>query len=192
MAFNNQEIELKLPLTKSQHQRIRKKLQKIAKFVKFSRHSDDYYTPTQNSFLKHKYPYEWLTLRRRDGKVILNYKHWYPEGKKYTTHCDEYQTEVSVGSQLEKILKALRFKKIVTVEKKREIFTYNDIFEIGLDEVKDLGYFIEVECMKDLGGVKRSWEEIVKFTHNLGLKRTKTIPGGYGLMLISKKGLLKR
>lgn len=190
MAHNNQEIELKLPLTKSEFQAAMRKLAKIAKFVKFSRHVDDYLTPIKKSFLDVKYPYEWLTIRKRDGKVIFNYKHWYPENTKYTTHCDEYETEVQDSAQLERILKALNFKKFVTVAKKRHIYNYHDSLEIALDEVKDLGFFIEVETIKDFGTVKKAQEEILNFTKSIGLKRTKTVPGGYGAELLRRKGLL--
>ena len=57
----------------------------------------------------------------------MNYKHWYPENTKYTTHCDEYEAEVINSKQLENILKALDFSKIVTVEKKRNVFLYQNI-----------------------------------------------------------------
>ncbi len=192
MAYNSQEIELKLPLSKKQYLEIKSKLHKIAKFVKFSHHIDDYFTPTYKSFLDEKNPYEWLTVRKRDGITILNYKHWYPEGAKYTTHCDEYETEVASSEQLWRILKALKFKKFVTVEKKREVFLYKNSLEIALDEVKSLGYFIEVETIRDLGGVEKSRNEMLKFTKKLGLTRTKTVPGGYAFALLKKKGLVKR
>src|SRR3989344_3866425 len=107
MASNNQEIELKLPLSKKKCQDIKRKLQKIAKFVKLSQHKDQYFTPIYSSFFEPKYPYEWLSLRQRDDKSILNYKHWYPEGAKHTTHCDEYQTEISDAQQIVRILNAL-------------------------------------------------------------------------------------
>lgn len=190
MAHNNVEVEIKLPLSKQQFLKIKKKLEKIAKFVKSSHHEDDYYTPSDRSFLEPKYPYEWLTIRNRDGAVKFNYKHWYPEGVKYTTHCDEYEVGVGDGNLLAKILKALRFKKFISVEKKRLVFNYKGKLEVALDEVKNLGYFIEVEAMDDLGGPNNTHKELVKFTKSLGLTGTKTVPGGYAAELMRRKGLL--
>jgi len=191
MAYNNQEIELKLPLTKVQHQRTKDKLTRIAKFVNFSHHVDDYFTPLRNSFLEAKYPFRWLTIRKRDGKTLLNYKHWYPENTKYTTHCDEYETEVSSSDQIENILRSLGFKKFITVEKKRSVFSFKDELEISLDEVKKLGYFIEIEVVKDFGNLDRARSNILSFSRRLGFKRTRTVPGGYAAELMRKKGVLK-
>lgn len=109
---------------------------------------------------------------------------------KYTTHCDEYETQVQDSDKLKKILKALNFKKIITVEKRRSLFLYQNSLEIALDEVRDLGFYIEVETIKDFGNVEEARREILKFTKSLGLKRTKTVPGGYAAELLRKKGLL--
>mgnify|MGYP001563097951 CR=1 FL=1 len=190
MAHNDQEIEIKLRLSYKEYKRIKEELKKITKFVKFSHHIDEYFTPRHKSFLQPKYPYEWLTLRHRDDKVLLNYKHWYPENTPNTTHCDEYETQVLDGKQLKSILRALNFKKFVTVEKKRATYVYKDGLEIALDEVKDLGYFIEIETIKDFGDLKKARVAIFKFARKLGLYKTTTIPGGYGAELMRKKGLL--
>lgn len=189
MAFNYQEIELKLPLTKLQFQSILKRLNKDAKPLGGSNHKDHYFTPKRESFLKAKYPYEWLTVRERDGKILLNYKHWYPVNTKYTTHCDEYETIVANAEQAIKILEALNFEQFIVVEKVRNTFNFQAKFEIAMDRVKGLGYFIEVETIKDFGSVEKARDEILQFTKSLGLSRTKTVPGGYAAALMRKKGI---
>ena len=189
MAYNNQEIEIKLAISRKKFREISKSVQKTAKFIKSSNHLDDYYTPIRDSFLEPKHPFEWLTIRYRDGKTLINYKHWYPENTKYTTHCDEYEVEVGDKLQAEKILEALKFRKIVSVKKKRSVFLYEDSLEIALDEVENLGFFIEVEATKDFGSVEKAREKILDFTRSLGLKRTKTVPGGYAAALMRKKNI---
>lgn len=186
MAYKDQEIEIKLQITKKEFDKINHSLRKLAEYIKFSQQVDDYYTPSRNSFLKPKYPYEWLAIRFRDNKVLLNYKHWYPEGHKYTTHCDEYETEILDSNQAEKILKALNFEKIVSVKKKRKVFLYEDNLEISLDDVENLGYFIEVETTKDFGSLKKAYKKILEFTNKMGLRGSKTVPGGYALTLLKK------
>jgi adenylate cyclase class 2 len=187
MAHNNVEVEIKIKLTKSKFEKIKQKLVKIAKLVKTSHHVDEYYNPIYKSFLKPKNPFEWLTIRERDGKVKLNYKHWYPEGAKNTTHCDEYETEVTDIVQMQKILKALHFENFVTVDKKRVTYEYKNELEIALDEVKKLGYFIEVESINNTGGVKKAHEKLLEFLQKeLGIIETKTVPGGYGAEMMRK------
>ena len=187
MAYNNQEIELKLTLSKDEFQEINKKLRRTLKFIKSSCHVDDYYDSSKNSFLSKKYPYEWLIIRHRDGLTSINYKHWYPENTKYTTHCDEYEVKVDDKRQAEKILNALSYTKFISVRKKRSVFLTNDGLEIALDEVKGLGFFIEVETLKDYKSVAEAREAILEFTRSLGLKGTKTLPGGYAAALMRKK-----
>src|SRR3990167_1865478 len=133
MAHDNVEVEIKIPLSKKEFLRVKRQLVKIAKFVKTSTQKDTYFTPLHKSFLKVRYPYEWLSVRERSGKVILNYKHWYPPGAKFTEYADEYETEVKDSEQIEKILKAVRFTKAVTVEKQRLVYEFKGKFEIALD-----------------------------------------------------------
>ena len=188
MAHNNIEVEIKIKLTKTKFEKIKGKLPKIAKIGKTSHHIDSYYNPIYKSFLKPKYPYEWLTIRVRDGAVKLNYKHWHPEGSKNTTHCDELETEIADKLQMEKILKALHFDNFVTIDKKRITYIYKNELEIALDQVKGLGYFIEVESIKNTGGVKKAHEKLLEFLRKeLDIKETKTIPGGYASEMMRKR-----
>lgn len=191
MAHDNIEVEIKVALTKVKFDSIKKQIKKISKFVKSSHHIDHYYNSKHLDFLKPKYPYRWLTIRERDGRIILNYKHWYPEGVKYTTHCDEYETEIGNIKQLDKILEALDIEKFVVIDKKRETYVFKNKIEIALDQVKRLGYFIEAESLKNLGGVEKTHKELVKFMNSLGITNTKTVPGGYGAAMLRKKGLMK-
>ena len=191
MAYDDIEVEVKVHLTKKKFDEVEKKLKKIAKFIKTSSQIDDYYSPAHRNFAKPKYPYEWLSVRKRDAGFKINYKHWYPEGIKETTHCDEFETGVEDVSKLEKILKALDIKKIVTVNKTRRVYLYKNEIEIAMDTVKDLGYFIEAEAMKDMGGVKKTREYLIKFLNSFGILKMETIPGGYASGMMRKKGLVK-
>ena len=191
MAHNDVEVEIKVKLTKKKFESVEKLVKKTSKFVKSSHHIDDYYLPKQKSFLKPKYPYEWLTIRLRDGKTLLNYKHWYPEGIKDTTHCDEYETEVLDSKSLHKLLTALNFEKFITVEKQRRVYIYKNNIEIAFDGVKGLGNFLEVESLKNFGGVKKTHQKLVEHLNHLGIKDTSTIPGGYASEIMRKRGLLK-
>lgn len=190
MAKDSTEIEIKTSLSEKDFDRIKKFLMRTSKFVKTSHQLDTYYSPVRKSFLKPKYPYEWLSIRERDGKVIFNYKHWYPEGARNTTHCDEYQTLVKDKDQLEKVLFALKFEKLVSVEKTRLIFKKGDL-EIALDDVKGLGFFIEIESSRNLGGFGKTRKRILDFAKALRINTNIVIPGGYAAEMMRRKGLMK-
>jgi len=190
MAKDNKEIEVKTPVSKKLFIRIRKYLERNAKFIKTSIQKDSYYSPKGKQFLRPKYPYEWLSVRERNGKVKINYKHWYPEGLSETTHCDEYETEISDIKELKLILGALKFEKLVSVNKIRLTFEYSDM-EIALDEVENLGYFIEIESLNNEGGVKKTRRKLLDYARFLGVKKYINISGGYAAELMRRKKLMK-
>ncbi len=190
MAANNTEIEIKLPLSAEAFLALKEKLNSKAKFVKESHQIDDYYTPVHRNFVGGKLPFEWLSIRKRGGKTILNYKHFYPENEWITTHCDEYETEVQSAEQVEKILSALNFSKVCIVEKTRQVFVSSD-FEIALDEVKDLGYFVEIEAMKDFGSVEETRKLLFDFAHSLGIDTSSPDARGYAYLMCIKNGMIR-
>ena len=191
MSNNNIEIEIKIPLDEKTFFKVKEKLEKIAKFVKNSHQIDEYLTPAHRNFLEPEFPFEWLSIRKRDDKVVLNYKHYYPENVEITTHCDEFETEIKNLDQLEKIFSVLNFKKLVTVEKEREVYVYNDEFEIALDKVKELGHFMEIEAIKFFGSVEATREKLFEFAKNLGIDISKTDKRGYPYLLMKKRKLVK-
>jgi len=191
MSNNNIEIEIKIPLDEKSFFKVKEKLEKIAKFVKNSHQIDEYFTPAHRNFLEPEFPFEWLSIRKRDDKVVLNYKHYYPENVEITTHCDEFETEIKNLDQLEKIFSVLNFKKLVTVEKEREVYVYNDEFEIALDIVKELGHFMEIEAIKFFGSVEATREKLFEFAKNLGIDISKTDKRGYPYLLMKKRKLVK-
>jgi predicted adenylyl cyclase CyaB len=191
MASDGVEIEIKIPLDDKLFSAVRGKLQRIAKPVRKSSQTDDYFTPAHRNFVQPEFPYEWLSVRRRGGKSILNYKHFHPENVETATHCDEFESAIESPEHLEKILSALNLKKLVTVEKEREVFVYNDELEIALDSVKELGHFIEIEAMKDMGTVHETRDKLFQFAKNLGIDVSNADKRGYPFLLMKKKGLIR-
>ena len=191
MANNDIEIEIKVPLDKDEFFVVKEKLEKIAKFVKDSSQRDAYFTPVHRNFVEPAYPFEWLSIRKRAGKCIINYKHFYPENVETFTHCDEFETEIPKAEQLEKIFLALNLRTLVTVEKQRKTYLYSDEFEIALDTVKELGHFIEIEAIKDFGSVEETRKKLFEFAKALEIDISKTDKRGYPYLLMAKKGLIK-
>lgn len=191
MAHDNMEIEIVVQLDREMFSEVRGKVKGICKFVKTSKQVDEYLTPKHKNFVEPKYPFEWLSIRERGEKVILNYKHFYPEHEEEQTHGDEFETEVKNIGHLRKIFEALEFKKLVTVEKERENYTYRDEFDIALDNVKGLGTFIEIEAIKDFGGIKATRKKVFEFAESLGIDVEKRNNRGYAYLLMQKEGLVK-
>lgn len=190
MTHNNQEIEIKIPLGKKQFLSVRRKIKKIAKFIKKTSQEDTYYTPAHKNFVKPKYPFEWLSIRKRGDNIELNYKHYYPEHAETHTHCDEYETKLGHEDQVEKIFKALNIKKLVTVNKIRETYNYKNELEIALDQVRELGYFIEIESLKSFGYIQKTRERLFDFAKSLKIDIKIMDKRGYPYLLINKKGLM--
>ncbi len=191
MAENNQEIELKFKLDKEEFLKIKEKISKIAKFVKSVDQKDEYISPSHRNFLAPKYPYEWLSIRERGNKTILNYKHFYPEEVEVHTHCDELEFEAENAEQLKQLFSALNFKTNVVIEKQREVYNYNDEFEIALDTVKELGCFIEIEALKHQETVEKTREKLFEFAKSLGIDISASDKRGYPYIMMKLKELIK-
>ena len=149
MAHKDTEVEIKIPVDEKTFSMAREALLKIATPKGTSKQSDRYFMPSHRNFLELRFPSEWLSIRRRADKTFLTYKHWHPHNSENQTHCDEFETVLNNPEQLERILSVLNFRELGSVEKTRELFVYNNEFEIALDLVKDLGRFIEIEALKD-------------------------------------------
>jgi adenylate cyclase class 2 len=85
------------------------------------------------------------------------------------------------------ILSSLGFFPVATVSKKRKNFRLGD-FYISLDEVRDLGHFIEVEIgVKDSRNFHEKVESIFRFMGKLGIARKSSIRKSYLEMILEKK-----
>lgn len=110
---------------------------------------DTYFVPAHRDFLSVKYPFEWLRIRESPNGASINYKHFYPEDSEVTDYCDEFETKVESPVVLKKILQSLDFKEAVKVEKVRSTWVFENV-EVAIDEVKNIGSFIELEAMVHL------------------------------------------
>lgn len=70
---------------------------------------------------------------------------------------------------LKKIFKVLGLEEIAYVDKIRRIYKYKDKYEISLDIVKELGYFVEIEIKKYNKDLSLEYDELLKVAKNFGL-----------------------
>jgi adenylate cyclase class 2 len=189
--MENIEIEIKIAIDNETFNTCKSYLSKHAKFISSIKEVDQYFNSSKKSFLAPSYPYEWLRLRKKNSHVILNYKHWYPVNSPISTHCAELEAEVSDYDSLMRIFKAVGIRSLITVEKAREKYLYNNDFEISLDHVQELGYFIEIEFVGNKSSISDAQMEITKLAMKLNLDLSKKDNRGYPYLLLEKRNLLK-
>lgn len=146
---NDVEIEIKIKINEEKFNKLKKFFNSNATFVKEVEQKDEYFTSKFEDFTKEKYPYKWLSIRERGEKKILNYKHFYPEKEEIHLYCDEYEVIIDDIDRMKKIFNELNIISFALIHKNRNIYMYkNDKYEIALDKVENLGYFIEIEVKK--------------------------------------------
>jgi predicted adenylyl cyclase CyaB len=190
MAFDDTEIEMKFPVTAEQFEKLRAAVAASGVLRGETGQCDEYFVPVDGSYLAQEYPYEWLSIRQRGDRVLLNYKHFYPEGAERHSHCDEIELPVGDMSKAGKLLEALGFTRAVTVRKQRVVYTISDDHEVALDSVDELGHFVEIEALRDMGGVSETRRSVAELARTLGLDVQAADPRGYPYQLLRKKGLV--
>lgn len=178
---NDIETEIKVRLSKEEFERIEKNMKANAKFLKNNKQIDTYYQPTYKKFLKDNSETinEWLRIGIRGNKKILNYKNWYDD-----MYCDEYEVEIDDDKNLDKIFEVLGLEKIAVVNKVRNTYYFLDKYEIALDYVEKLGYFIEIEVKKYTEKAILEYDKLLKVAKNLGLNLSNIDKRGYPYHII--------
>ncbi len=183
----NIEVEIKIKI--DNFRKIKDKLREYGKPVKSTKQIDEYYVPCHRDFFAQKpFPVEWLRIRTNPDRTIFEYdKSINKDSKGEQDYAEEYETEISKPDELRKILKFLDFKKAVTVEKEREVWDCNN-FEICLDKVRDLGFFIEVEARGNFKNPKEAKKACYDFLNKLGVNATpeNSINTGYPVLQLRK------
>ncbi len=181
------ELEIKVKLSKKEYDNLKTKMQANAKFLKEINHLDVYYEPKNKKFTKNlKCINEWLRIGKRGNEIILNYKNWHNN-----IYCDEYEVKIDNKEIMEKILEKLEIYEIIKVNKKRTAYLYKDKYEIGLDEVENLGYFIEIENKKYDLPILEEYDKLIKEASNLKINLKHITRKGYPHILLEEKLKLK-
>jgi len=160
------EVEIKIKTSKKYISILEKWLEQNAQFQGAEHHKEVYLDNPQATFFFTKPSGEkdalnYLRIRwsNKNGSVCL--KKWYEQNGK-TTHCDEYETDVKNPETLLSLLGQLSYTNQTWVEKKRQKFLA-DNYEIVIDDVKNLGTFVEVEMKKQVTDPKAALLELEAF-----------------------------
>lgn len=184
---NDIETEIKIKLLEKDWKNLNLFFQKEAKFMNENKQIDTYFQPTYRNFVNEEKIKsqekisEWLRIGKRGNTLILNYKKW------YDNYCDEYEVEIDNDKNLQKIFTVLEIEKLVVVEKTRKTYFYLDKYEVALDSVKDLGYFIEIEVKKYDKKPMQEYDALLRVAKDLNLNLDCIDKRGYPYYLIENK-----
>ncbi len=130
----------------------------------------------------------------RSNKVFLrlrvknNSKVFFTLKKRMANDLDAIEHEVEVSSRkgMEEALFLMGYKEAIRVNKTR-IITHYDNCEICIDEVENLGVFIEMEKLTEEGDSEEIQEELFKFFESIGISRDDRVMSGYDILMMQKK-----
>ena len=147
---------------------------------------DDYVYNQKGVNLKdHSHNTPVLRIREQGNKIIFTLK----KNRSNELDCIEKEVDVNDRDTMFDIFELLGFQKTVEVHKKRKKGNYHE-YEICLDEVQDLGSFIEVEKISDEDGEKVQ-NELFDFLKMLGVEKEDRVLVGYDTQLWRKNNNFK-
>ncbi len=149
----NVEIELKYSI--SDRKVFEDRLEKLdAKFIKEYFMSDTYYIMPENIYFR---------VRQKADIYELNYHEVASEA-----HTNEWETKIGDPKMMNEIIQKLGFQIDVVVAKNRAVYKYKNS-EVVIDDVKNLGIFLEIESP--------NLEELQVIESELGLTKKDQITG---------------
>ena len=143
----------------------------------------DVLKPDENMQLEHC-----LRLRNKNNVYSITYKDDVFENGKWL-YSNEYETKIEDIDMLREIFDRLGLKKLLVIDNKKETYKYND-YEIVLEDVKDLGLFMEVEyCTNDDVSIKEIKDDIQKFIDDLSISVSEELNMGKPEMFLRKNNV---
>ncbi|MFF5206407.1 class IV adenylate cyclase [Streptosporangium sp. NPDC000396] len=151
-----------------------------------TRQVDTYYNAPHRDFLEPDVVSEWLRVREADNGASINFKMWHPLDAAIKTHADEYETPVDDPEAVHRILAALDFKRMITVDKLREEWTLPGQVDIAFDTVAAAGTFVEFEFKGEADAPEDAIAQLNTFIAELNIDLGERINRGYPHMLLGR------
>ena len=160
ISKDNIEMEIKVKLSEKEYKYLNDIMKTKGKLLYKTNQQDIYYQSDYMDSLDNKS----LRIRTSGNKKILTYKNY--NNRMYS---EEYEVEIDNSNNLTKIFDSIGLKKIVEVNKKRNIYSYLDKYEVSLDYVEELGYYIEIEVKGTIKDYLEEYDELLKNSKKIGL-----------------------
>ena len=123
-----------------------------------------------------------LRIRENKGKFIFTLKQ--PQSNELD--CFERETEITDPREFKEALLLMGYKPVVEIHKIRRKAKYKD-YEICLDDVKELGAFVEVEKITDNEDADKVQDELFNFLETLGVSKDNREIHGYDTLVYLKQ-----
>lgn len=174
------EVESKAKINDSNAFRIAAR--SLGRFVGKQEKIDDYYTLEKPG----RYPKKSLRIRKRQGHYEINFKH--SLGYQHGVHAKK-ETEFIVKdvNDFLAVINEFGFRKWLRKEKTTELYEIGKNFHIELNNVKGLGWFVEVEYLADEQHIAYARKKVEEVLVKLGIKKNQIIKPGYTKMLWDKR-----
>lgn len=124
-----------------------------------------------------------LRIRQTGDKKLLTFK---AKSKKHDTAWPDIDLPLHDSKTLRSILLSSDFEEVVKITKTRNSFKYGE-YEINIDEIKELGSFIEIEARGNSKQRNIIETNILSLLVNLGIPKTSIILKGYVPLAIEAK-----
>lgn len=169
-----------------------KEIFKKFNYIGLKKTIDEYYydpkrpelKPDQNNQLNHC-----LRLRTKNDEYSITYKDDVFEKGKWL-YSDEYETKVESIGMIKEIFNRLGLVKFIEIDNEKETYVFEK-YEIVIENVKDLGIFMEVEyCTSDEVDIIKEKNKIQEFINSLGINVSEELNIGKPEMYMKKHNII--
>jgi len=159
-----------------------KTISKLAKFQGKEKKIDDYYTLESTK----SYPEKSLRIRKYSNHHKVNFKKSFPYES--NVHAkDEIEFKVSDIDNFLKLISDFGFKLWLRKEKVTHLYNVKPNFNIEVNEVKGLGWFLEFEYLVEKQRhIKKARSEILRIMSLFDFKSKDIVKSGYTKLLWNK------
>ncbi len=183
MAYDGQEVEIKLQITPPEAFKVRQLL--VGRGASAVHHIDTYFDTPDGAFSTKEPIEEWLSCRQRGGRTHLNHKKFTYGADGIAMDCAEVDVTVSSPEGAAGLLQALGFRELVTVSKERLEALVDDVL-VALDKVDNLGQFVELEATQPHGDYRKTREYLFEVASSLGISQGRIDNRGYPYQLVRR------
>jgi len=184
------EVEIKIPVDEDGLSAFHRALAKAkARRVDSETHEDTYYQHPSRDFSRTD---EALRVRLREsadskGSTTTELTYKGPKLDATTKTRTESTVTVDDSKKLGTILESLGFRNVATIKKKRVFYSIGMV-TVGVDEVQDLGSFVEFEIMVEgKDGVSSARASLQSLIRQLGLDVTQSVRESYLELYLARK-----
>jgi len=178
------EVETKVKLEDSQIPDLRKRIKKIAKFKKKGQKADDYFAIQGKGYPKKAFRFRTM----KDGVEVTFKRHLKKYWTKEVVVKKEFEFTLKGKDEKEDLLELFEdfgFREWVRKIKRNETYTYlkNENISIEINNVKHLGYFMEIEYLCQKSEMKKAINAITDLLKELEIDFNQIDNTGYTKML---------